>query len=218
MHAFTPWPKTARLFRNVIITEKIDGTNSAVHISELPSSELTPVEGVYVSHEGKSYWLNAQSRKRMITPEADNFGFARWAYDNAEDLVRILGAGLHYGEWWGRGIQRGYGLNERRFSLFNVSRWYETGPDGLDSMSTRAELSSLAGQIGAVPVLYTGMLSTPVVRYELSKLRHTGSKVAPGYMSPEGVCIYHTQSRSIFKATLDHDDAGKWETSSLISD
>ena len=34
-----------------------------------------------------------------------------------------LGVGQHFGEWWGFGIQRGYGLHERRFSLFNTGRW-----------------------------------------------------------------------------------------------
>jgi hypothetical protein len=38
-----------------------------------------------------------------------------------------------------------------------------------------------------------------------------GFAAAPGFMNPEGICIYHTQTRSVFKVTLDHNDAGKWE-------
>ena len=30
-------------------------------------------------------------------------------------------------------------------------------------------------------------------------------------MSPEGICVYHSQTRSVFKVTLDNNDKGKWE-------
>lgn len=104
MIEFKPFQKIARLNREVLVTEKIDGTNGLVWIAE---------DGVE---------MRAGSRSRWITPEADNFGFAKWVADNAEELRR-LGPGYHYGEWWGAGIQRRYGLTEKRFSLFNVSRW-----------------------------------------------------------------------------------------------
>jgi hypothetical protein len=66
----------------------------------------------------------AGSRSQYITPERDNHGFARWVQDDADELW-ALGEGRHFGEWWGSGIQRGYGLQkgEKRFSLFNVARW-----------------------------------------------------------------------------------------------
>ncbi|MFJ6720508.1 RNA ligase family protein [Streptomyces sp. NPDC091259] len=189
---FTPWPKTARLFRDVVITEKIDGTNAAVHIDDA----------------GR---VAAQSRNRIITPESDNFGFATWVHEHAADLACILGPGLHFGEWWGRGIQRGYGLESKRFSLFNTDRWFKTGPDGLDSMSTRAGLSGIADQISAVPVLYHGPFSEGAILWALQNLESDGSFAAPGFMNPEGICVFHTQTRSVFKVTLDHNDAGKWE-------
>src|SRR5690606_40023600 len=78
----------------------------------------------------------SQSRKRLITPTADNFGFARWAFERAEILAPSLGEGLHYGEWWGKGIQRGYGMDTRVFSLFDTSRW-----SGEDRKSTRLNSS-----------------------------------------------------------------------------
>lgn len=62
---FTPFPKIARLNRTVVVTEKIDGTNAAVGVTE---------DGV----------VYAQSRKRVITPEQDNFGFATWVRDKDE--------------------------------------------------------------------------------------------------------------------------------------
>ncbi len=216
MHEFVEWPKTKRLFRDIVITEKLDGTNSAIHISAgyevaHPSLfELKPGEAIV---DGRLYRLSAQSRKRIITPgkTSDNYGFAAWVYDNAADLVRILGEGLHYGEWYGKGIQRGYGLDGRRFALFNTARWFATGEDGLDSMSTRAETSALAGQIGAVPVIYVGVFSEARINHALLSLKTHGSHAAPGFMNPEGVCIFHTQTRNVFKVTLDNQDAGKWE-------
>src|SRR4051812_4307796 len=107
---FQAFPSIARLFRECVVTEKIDGTNGVVHVSD---------DGLTVT---------AGSRSRWITPEADNFGFARWVAEHAEEL-RALGPGFHFGEWWGSGIQRRYGLDEKRFSLFNVGRWGEGGKD-----------------------------------------------------------------------------------------
>ena len=37
--------------------------------------------------------------------------------------MTFLVPGRHFGEWWGSGIQRGYGLDEKTFSLFNAYRW-----------------------------------------------------------------------------------------------
>jgi hypothetical protein len=191
---FTPWPKTARLFRDVVITEKLDGTNAAIHIDCASN-------------------VAAQSRNRLITPTFDNYGFATWVHENVVDLAYILGPGLHFGEWWGREIQRGYGLKGKRFSLFNTERWYKTGPDGLDSMATRAgnTLLGIDGVIGAVPVLYQGAFSEGAVLWALENLKSDGSQAAPGFMNPEGICVYHSQSKNVFKVTLDHNDAGKWE-------
>ena len=102
---FRPFPKIPRLSREIIITEKIDGTNASITITE---------DGQFLTG----------SRNRWITPEDDNFGFSAWAHAN-KDVLMGLGVGTHFGEWWGHGIQRGYGLpkGRRRFSLFNVGRW-----------------------------------------------------------------------------------------------
>lgn len=103
MIEFRAWPKTPRLENEqYYITEKLDGTNAAIVISE--SGEI-----------------GAQSRNNLITPEQDNFGFAQWVYANKEELLN-LGVGHHFGEWWGQGIQRQYNLQEKRFSLFEYWR------------------------------------------------------------------------------------------------
>ncbi|MFE6493401.1 RNA ligase family protein [Streptomyces sp. NPDC057748] len=218
MHEFTEWPKTKRLFRDIVVTEKLDGTNSGIHITAVPHDEpgeltVYPGEWMALVVDGVRYVVSTQSRKRIITPgkTTDNYGFAGWVYDNAADLVRILGEGLHFGEWWGQGIQRRYGLEEKRFSLFNTARWWAADEEHGTSMNQRAEQSDLVGQVDAVPVLYEGPFSEAQIAQALRDLETEGSFAAPGFMNPEGICVYHSQTRNVFKVTLDNNDAGKWE-------
>ena len=106
---FESFPKIPRLRREVIITEKIDGTNAQI----------------VVTHDGDVF---AASRNRWVTPEDDNYGFATWVKKNEGELKNGLGIGQHFGEWWGAGIGRKYALSERRFSLFNTSLWKGNQP------------------------------------------------------------------------------------------
>jgi hypothetical protein len=179
---FEPWPKIARLNRNITITEKIDGTNAAVVVNE----DLS---------------VFAQSRTRIITPEEDNYGFARWVHENAEPLASLLGPGRHFGEWWGQGIQRKYGLTEKRFSLFNTHRWGFLADDDPDD-------PALPG-LSVVPVLYVGPFDQDWISDSLDDLRNFGSKAAPGFMDPEGIIIWHDAARVLFKVTLKNDEAPK---------
>lgn len=197
---FRAFPKLARLNRDIVVSEKIDGTNAAVGV--IPVAQADPSElheaifdGI-VAHIGDDVvW--AQSRKRVITPEQDNFGFARWVHENAE-LLALLGPGYHYGEWWGSGIQRGYGLTggEKRFSLFN--------PETV----MPPELRALEG-LGTVPVLYEGRFNQGAIGAALDTLRRHGSQAEPGFPKPEGVVIYHTAARTSFKVTLEGDGEPK---------
>lgn len=180
MIEFSAWPKIPRLNRDIVITEKIDGTNGAIIIDE----------------EGR---VGAQSRNRLITPEQDNAGFASWVSENTDDLRDILGPGRHFGEWWGSGINRGYGLpaGQRVFSLFNTSRWdAEYNPE------------SWPEELGIVPVLYKGPFSKAHVNLCLANLKVHGSYAAP-FMNPEGIVIYHTAANMMFKVTLENDEAYK---------
>ena len=192
---FKAFGKISRLNRDIIITEKIDGTNAAIGVTE----------------DGRVY---AQSRSRIITPFDDNYGFADWVEKNSE-VLRELGAGVHFGEWWGLGVNRGYGLTERRFSLFNVSRWADS-VEGLMRLSLihRRGLTN----IKAVPVLYRGPWTFPsddldevffAPEEELHGLDIAGSRAAPGYMNPEGIVVYHSASDYLFKATIKKDEAYK---------
>lgn len=204
MSEFLEFPKIARLSRPCVITEKIDGTNAQVYIAtraEL-SEELQALARV-VEIEGQAAYLLAGSRTRYITPQADNFGFAAWAYEHAEEL-KSLGYGRHYGEWWGSGIQRGYGLpkGERRFSLFNVARWH-ADRDREKCPQDRPTCCHV------VPILYRGPFNTDAALATLSALAETGSYAAPGFMRPEGIVIWHEAARILFKKTLEKDEEPK---------
>jgi hypothetical protein len=56
-----------------------------------------------------------------------------------------------------------------------------------------------------VPTLYIGDFSTDKVDAALELLRTGGSVAAPGFMQPEGVVVFHAQSRSLYKVTLGDD-------------
>jgi hypothetical protein len=198
---FQAFPKIPRLNRDITITEKIDGTNAAVLIEVLTNTQSWDGRGTPIEVDGVVYTVGAQSRKRLITPESDNFGFARWVRDNVEELVRLMGPGRHFGEWWGLGIQRGYGQDVKRFSVFNPTfRW---GLPIDQSPLLRAHY------VDTVPVLYEGEFRTAAVNNVLLSLSFTGSQAAPGFMRPEGVIVWHEAARQAFKATLENDEAPK---------
>jgi len=173
---FRPFQKIARLNREVIVSEKIDGTNAVVWVNDTMTD------------------LHAGSRSRWITPGDDNFGFAAWVEKNRDELL-TLGPGFHFGEWWGAGIQRKYGLTEKRFSLFNTSRWSDD--------ATRPKCCHV------VPTLAAGPDIREVTEEALSRLRVKGSFAAPGFDKPEGVVVFHTASGGLFKVTLDGDAVPK---------
>ncbi len=221
---FLPFPKIYRLSRPCIITEKIDGTNAQVIIlrHEVGSAPLadfavntTGAIATHTTEDGGYELMYAGSRTRLITPEADNMGFARWVQEHAEELW-ALGAGRHFGEWWGSKIQRGYGLKTKHFSLFNVSQWCAAGAipkqtnanDPNPKMTPKFQTEAPAC-CGVVPTLYEGLFTSDVVEDEVRALRLNGSVAAPGFMQPEGVVVFHTPGGYLFKKTLEKDEAPK---------
>lgn len=160
--------------QHILITEKIDGTNASIWIND-DCTELL-----------------CGSRTRWITPESDNFGFATWAYAN-KDVLLGLGKGTHFGEWWGLGIQRCYNMRERRFSLFNTTRW--------DTPEQQERLASIDG-VGVVPTLYQGPFSEEIIDKTMDDLWANGSSASSGFRNPEGIVIYMPGTRSLFKKTF----------------
>lgn len=161
---FRPWRKIPRLENEVYhITEKIDGTNGCIIITE---------EGVF-----------AQSRTSLITPEDDNYGFARWVKDYQATLYHDLGPGYHFGEWWGQGINRNYGLTEKRFSLFNPTKQ-----------------SSICHN---VPLLQSTVYLDECVWNVTQRIKKEGSMAAPGFMKPEGLVVYAEKAKTYWKVIID---------------
>ena len=194
MTEFIAFPKMARLTRECLITEKIDGTNAQVVIYD-PILNTDAGEGFTsaADPDGKVWNIKAASRTRFITPDSDNFGFARWVWENAPELVK-LGSGRHFGEWYGAGIQRKYGLDHKRFALFNPARWSD-------------EPAPACCEV--VPVLYRGEFRTSAVDHYLEELRREGSRAVPGFMDPEGVVVYHSAAGVGFKKTIHNDEQPK---------
>lgn len=222
---FQAWPKIPRLRRPITITEKIDGTNAAIIIEPvwndvgMPGPLLTSGDviekgrwilqntGAFAlarTQDGKVFVLAAQSRKRLIAPGDDNFGFAHWVGLDPISLVEALGPGRHFGEWWGSGIQRGYGLpeGEKRFSLFNTDRY--------------ADVDTVIGGVPVKPVpilLRRDTFNSTSIDFAVDRLRVGGSVAAPGYRNPEGVIVFHHASQHVFKRLVEGDDVPKGQES-----
>lgn len=172
---FTPWPKIPRIKSNeVTITEKIDGTNAAIIIQN-----------------GKL--VGCQSRKRLITPDDDNMGFARWAFDNKYFFEERMCDGTHFGEWAGPGIQKNpHNLERKTFFLFNTFKW--------------KDLYCVKDDLTVVPILYEGQFNDTIVYNTMVELKRVAD--LNGY-EPEGVIIYYHDLNTYQKATFKNPE-GKW--------
>ncbi len=170
MFEFRPFQKIYRFWEQpIVVTEKIDGTNAQITITE---------DGEFLTG----------SRNRLITPEDDNFGFSRWAWDNKEELMK-LGPGTHYGEWWGKGIQHGYGLSHKVFSLFNTHRWSD------DTLRPAC--------CDVVPVVLTGYMPDYLRMFPNHSVAPKVSLAALKYgvecPEVEGLMIYFVNSKTYMK-------------------
>lgn len=148
------------------ITEKIDGTNACINID----------------HDGT---VTTQSRNRIVTPDDDNYGFAAWVHNNIGDLQAFFGPGRHYGEWFGIGINRGYGMRERVFAPFNTGLFTQErvaadAPDGVTytPLLATCRMSELDSHVSQVMI----------------DLVDNGSRTREGWgWMPEGCMIWSPQ-------------------------
>lgn len=176
---FVEYGKTNRLYRPIVITEKIDGSNCVIGI------------------DSKNSRIQAGSRTKWLRSGEDHFGFHQWVMENKDSLYDDLGDGLHRGEWFGQKMQRKYGMDHREFALFNTEKWSDK------DFSTP--------NLRTVPLLYKGDFSEHAIVGRLDELRQFGSVAAPGFMRPEGICIFHTQANIVFKVLLENDEISKTE-------
>ena len=106
-------PKPTLKFKGTV---KLHGTNAGVSFNE-----------------ESGMW--AQSRENIITPEHDNAGFAFFAHSHETEFLRMFfdvatkenidvdkNTISIYGEWVGKGIQKGVGISniEKSFFIFGV--------------------------------------------------------------------------------------------------
>lgn len=202
MGEFRKWGSTPRWHKGLTITEKIDGTNACI-----------------VIYDGQ---VKAQSRNRMITPDNDNAGFAKWVYENAGALTDTLGYGYHYGEWYGEGIQKNpLGIEGKRFALFHATKYTE---------ANGYELNKVDG-LETVPLLFHGQANLWTVSNILQELQIYGTKVVgakttavesaiPGLQptvayhkaaEAEGIIVWHKETQQKYKILLKNDAFHKWE-------
>lgn len=228
MIEFKKFSKIPRLSRDCIITEKIDGTNAQIFIAtelktiydyinmdvyklydwnEFKEKYCLYSKAIHQENECPNFiFIFAGSRKRWLdcSSSGDNHGFAKWVKANAEELFK-LGEGRHFGEWYGKGINRNYGLDEKRFALFNVGKWVSNATSPLQDDKQQYCPSCCE----VVPILYNGMFDTQKIAEVLEKLRIDGSSAVPGYLNPEGIVIYHKASGQLFKKTIMDDEKPK---------
>jgi len=191
---FRSFSKISRLKRDIMVTEKIDGTNAQILITTIPKDYVDEkMIGWWYGPDATTWAMYAGSRTRWITPGDDNYGFAKWAKENLEELKK-LGPGQHFGEWWGQGIQRKYGMPKRVFSLFNASLWNN---------------ENLPACCSVVPVLYIGPFDSWAIEAAINTLTVMGSKAAPGFMKPEGIVVFHSASGHLYKQTIEKDNQPK---------
>jgi hypothetical protein len=202
---YPKFPPITRLNRPYTITEKIDGTNGLITILDYDQSDSYDAPAL-AWNSGNGDRIFAGSRNRWLTDTKDNYGFAAWVKQNAATLRNALGYGHHYGEWWGSGINRGYGLQkgEKRFSVFNTTKFAD--------LASNEEAEAIG--LGVVPVLFNGE-GTPDqelvfgVKVSMSALRQHGSFAVPNFKNPEGIVAFLHASNSLFKVTLLNDQIPK---------
>ena len=171
---FNKFPKMPRVENlKCCITEKIDGTNAQIVI--------TDDGGIFTG-----------SRTQWITSENDNYGFAAWV-ETYKAFLQTLPPGRYYGEWWGAGIHRHYGMKERYFSPFNPRF---------------CELLASIPEVKPIPLLYEGVFTCDLVDHYLLALKDGGSIAAPGWTRPEGIVVYFPDFNTCMKATF---DGPKWK-------
>lgn len=197
MEAFRPFNKIPRLHGRCVVTEKLDGTNACVEFEKTAGGVFTMAACsrnrrlVTIEwHPDREQWPAVEWQDG----KGDNFGFGQWFLAHYLEL-RALGYGRHFGEWWGQGIGRTYGLEEKRFSLFHAN-----------------PLKTLPACVSVVPELEVlEAFSSSQIDMIMASLKVAGSQAAPGFMDPEGIVIFHERSGQLFKYTYDAGPKGQKE-------
>lgn len=171
------------------ITQKIHGSNAQIMIYPVYKTIPNTEDSVIVTDEVDHMELLVGSRTRWIAPGNDNYGFAAFVYANKQEFIDKLGPGQHFGEWSGPGINSGEGLKEKTLVLFDYWRY---------------DANNLPPQTVLVPVLFQGLFDLQQVENCMQDLKVNGSKLAPGFMRPEGVVVQIKGTR--YKVVFDAEE------------
>jgi hypothetical protein len=213
----------------MIITEKIDGTNAQLNIASTPYEDFFegglwsiageqdgwqylhhPQAGYVITDTDQNMMIRIGSRNRWINPDAiagkgsDNFGFAHWAWTNITELSK-LGVGRHYGEWYGRGVQKCYpSVTTKAWALFEHQRHI-----GAYIAMKEGHETAFPSVCELVPLLFKGGYDTNIIELTMASLQETGSLLCNGDAA-EGVVvdIPHTDFKQ--KLTFNYSE-GKWK-------
>ena len=127
-----PWTEI-KLFHNLLISLKKYGADLGIDITK-PVTYRAKVKlhgtcaGVVVEKNGN---VSYQSRERIITPEDDNAGFARWASSIPfSKLVQEDYNVVVCGEWAGSGIQKSVAVSQIGKKIFAVFALLFVDDDG----------------------------------------------------------------------------------------
>ncbi len=216
---YSSFPSIERL-ENIycIISEKVDGTNGLIEIHNPGSgcsSEQCTAFPCGVKDCSEEPVIKFGSRNRYITFNDDNAGFANFFRhyearfkDVAADIVlkelKVSGETLTecqeqyplriYGEWFGSGIQRGYGLKDKFFMPF--STFY-----------AEKLIEYQVPNIVKPNIMYTGKFSQEIANTCMQTLTN-GSLVIPEFKRPEGIVIHFPKYNFRLKQTF---EGSKWE-------
>ena len=208
MSNYASFPSIERL-ENIycVISEKVDGTNGLIEINE-----------VFPVGEPKEIQIRFGSRNRYITFNNDNADFANFFRhyearfkDVAADIIlkelEVSGETLTecqeqyplriYGEWFGSGIQRGYGLKDKFFMPF--STFY-----------AEKLIEYQVPNIVKPNIMYTGKFNKLTADMCMNTLAIHGSGIIKDYKRPEGIVIHFPKYNFRLKQTF---EGSKWEQS-----
>lgn len=184
---FKSFSEITRLSSQVTITEKVHGTNAQILIQD---NVMIPTDDPMVFNVETT--IKAGSRTRWLELGDDNYGFAAWVHANKEALIAALGPGRHFGEWYGSGVNSGYGLEKgiKRLALFDQRFADKLLPEG----------------VIVVPVLYRGPYTSTCVDNVMAELKK-GSVISPGFDKPEGVVIRFERNGAMFKNVFEAEES-----------
>jgi hypothetical protein len=196
---FKAYPKTHRIgTEQYTITEKVDGTNGVVYVHKAkPADFRVGKDRSYVKAGSRSRWLEDDGSKKW-----DNHGFGEWVMENERALIE-LPEGFHYGEWYGRGINRNYGLKDRRFMLFDYARY--------DKLITN---NNILGDLIETETVLADVVTydylSIAIKLNSACLSVEGSVHVRGFSDPEGLIIRSKLRPAVYKYIIRKDEEEEW--------